>query len=1224
MNQFLFAPDEHGAPAQVLELDQICLQFEAAWQKATSVATGPRLEDYLPDVPWRRLLVRELLALDLAYRVQAGDPARPEDYRARLANLVTDFDGLVRELGSSVNSPYTEMLTLQSLPHKKNPNATQVVDEPPPSPDEVDATHRGQQKHFAGLGETLSGAPVPASGTVDRPTIDGQSTGAVVQGSGGIPKIQGYQILSVLGHGGMGVVYKAQDLELKRLVALKMILAGAHAPKATLARFRIEAEAIAQLTHPNIVQIYAIGEQNGCPFISLELVEGGSLSQRLAGDPIPVREAALLLEKIAHGMDAAHERGVIHRDLKPGNILLTPAGEPKISDFGLAKQLHDHSGQTQSGEILGTPSYMAPEQAGGEIRKIGPATDVYALGAILYHLLVGRPPFRAETPVELLMLAVNDDPVPLSRLQPKVPRDLETICLKCLEKEPAKRYVSAAELAGDLHRFLVDEPILARPASIWERGRKWAKRRPTAAAVLAMAAACVLGLFAFNLWSNVRLRDAVTLAKAEVRDTTAAMRQLENRARIQDWLNRGYVALAAQDWRMAITDYDEVLARQDADAELAELFDQAQRQRAVAQAKWDEQQAVQQVQKRLDEFRHLRDDVVFYGSLSTGEELPANLDKSRAAAQKALALFGVAVEGPGQPHWDKHLEPGERAEAAEGAYELLLIWAESLAAPLPGQGAQEHRHQLERALALLQRAHDLGPASQAYYLRQARYLRELGQEAEAARAQARAAAGRPVTAADYFLAGDEFFRQENTAQAIRDFENATYQDPKHFWARYYLAIGYLKQQRWLEARLTFGVCLRERSFLWAQLLRGVAAGRSGDLPAAEMDFEKVLEELARHPNTEIAYGLYINRGAIRQLARKTEAAVADFLRARELAPAKYQAPLSLARVYWSKKSWEQALKYLDEAIQRQPAFASLRRDLAAMHADRGDWDAAKRDIATALALHAQQPATASTEWLTTYLLSGRILLRSGHHAAAVVAYEQALRLPLPTVPPELHRAHGDALFAAQRYDKALAAYNRYLERATPTAEDFQARALVHEKLGHYGPELDDLSESLRLKRKVSTLTQRAWLYLLAFRSPALALPDFDAALQLEPRDSKKHAGRGYALVKLGQREEAVRAVQRALELGLADQQSLTLAARTFAQAAALLAADRKMAALFANDRRVHEERAVVCLAKAFELPQAKRPALWDELRHHDFDAIRAGNAFRGLELRFGGLAKNAP
>jgi serine/threonine protein kinase len=316
-------------------------------------------------------------------------------------------------------------------------------------------------------------------------------------------QIGGYEIVGELGRGGMGVVFKAWQTQLKRFVALKMILARAHAGPAELARFRREAEAVARLQHPNIVQVYEIGEQDGCPYLTLEYVAGGSLAEHLDGRSLAPEPAARLVETLARAVHYAHQRGIIHRDLKPANILLdcrlpiadcrlkeeetgvpsssignrqSAIGNLKITDFGLAKRIDDapvstRGNLTGTGSILGSPSYMAPEQAIGQSKAIGPAADIYALGAILYEVLTGRPPFVGATLLETLEKVRSEDPVPPRSLQPGVPADLETICLQCLQKDPGRRYASAHDLANDLSRFLRGDLIRARSFGLLGRWR---------------------------------------------------------------------------------------------------------------------------------------------------------------------------------------------------------------------------------------------------------------------------------------------------------------------------------------------------------------------------------------------------------------------------------------------------------------------------------------------------------------------------------------------------------------------------------------------------------------------------------------------------------------------------------------------------------------------------------------------------------------------------------
>jgi WD40 repeat protein len=368
---------------------------------------------------------------------------------------------------------------------------------------------------------------------LDRPALDPVATvgpppvEAAPEAKG--VAVAGYEILERVGQGGMGVVYKARQLGLDRVVALKMILHGTHAGPEDLERFHREAQAVARLHHPNIVQIHEVGESQGLPYFAMEFCPAGSLADKLDGTPWQAKPAARLVEALARAMHAAHAAGIVHRDLKPGNVLLAeapapplPGGKPvggeggaldgwtpKVTDFGLAKRM-DRRGQTQTGAILGTPSYMAPEQAGGKGKEAGPAADVYALGAILYELLTGRPPFRATTDLDTLLQVVSQEPVAVRKLQPTVPRDLETVCHKCLQKDPARRYLTAEALAEDLRRFQAGESVAARPVGALRRAAKWARRRPAVAGLLAgmvLVAAVGVGGILLSYREALRQRD---------------------------------------------------------------------------------------------------------------------------------------------------------------------------------------------------------------------------------------------------------------------------------------------------------------------------------------------------------------------------------------------------------------------------------------------------------------------------------------------------------------------------------------------------------------------------------------------------------------------------------------------------------------------------------------------------------------------------------------------
>jgi hypothetical protein len=344
-----------------------------------------------------------------------------------------------------------------------------------------------------------------------------------------LPEVPGYEILGELGRGGMGVVYQARQKGLGRLVALKMILHADHAGPADRRRFRAEAEAVAHLQHPHLVQIFEVGEHGGRPFYSLEFCPGGSLERKLAGTPLPPREAASLVESLARAMHAAHRAGFVHRDLKPANILLTADGTPKVTDFGLARRL-DAPGSTRSGAVLGTPSYMAPEQAAGQSSRVGPAADVYALGAILYECLTGRPPFKATTALETLRQVLSDEPASVRLLAPKTPSDLETICLKCLHKDPRQRYAAAEALADDLRRWLDGRAIQARPVGRLERAWRWCRRNPAVAALLLAVALAMAAGTAVASYFEVQASRTAEQLKAALRERDEARDRIRRRA----------------------------------------------------------------------------------------------------------------------------------------------------------------------------------------------------------------------------------------------------------------------------------------------------------------------------------------------------------------------------------------------------------------------------------------------------------------------------------------------------------------------------------------------------------------------------------------------------------------------------------------------------------------------------------------------------------------------
>jgi WD40 repeat protein len=411
------------------------------------------------------------------------------------------------------------------------------------------------QDRFQEMAAPLRAIAGPEASGAEAPTLPPDGAPAADAALGTVTYFGDYELLAEIARGGMGVVYRARQVSLNRMVALKMIIAGQLASPADVQRFRTEAEAAANLDHSHIVPIYEVGTHQGQHYFSMKLIEGGSLAEQMPRLTRQPREAVQLLAAVARAVHHAHQRGILHRDLKPGNILVDSRGQPHVTDFGLAKRVEADTGQTRTGAIVGTPSYMAPEQARAE-KSLSTAVDTYSLGAILYEVLTGQPPFRAASHLDTVLQVLDQEPARPRTLNPTVDRDLETICLNCLEKDPRGRYPSAEALAADLERWLHGEPIEARPAGHWERLVKWARRRPAAAALVAVTGLAVLALTSGSLIYSVNLRDLTTRLQDERDEAdTQRRRALENegQARRQEAATRrslygAHLNLAQRAW----------------------------------------------------------------------------------------------------------------------------------------------------------------------------------------------------------------------------------------------------------------------------------------------------------------------------------------------------------------------------------------------------------------------------------------------------------------------------------------------------------------------------------------------------------------------------------------------------------------------------------------------------------------------------------------------------
>jgi tetratricopeptide (TPR) repeat protein/tRNA A-37 threonylcarbamoyl transferase component Bud32 len=1177
-------PEDSLPLSAELRIDALCRSFEAAWKAVDTGDTRPRIENCLADVgeAERWPLLRELLRVELHYR--RGENPGTEEYRRRFPTYAGRLAPLFQE---------------PALPGRGQRTA--------PEDNRLDAAALSKPDGYAD--------DTPPAPPRDRPA--GGQSGTP---RGALPSIPGYEILGELGRGGMGVVYQGRHVALNRPVALKMIRAGALAGGPEVSRFRAEAEAVARLQHPNIVQVYDVGEHGGPPYFSLEFCPGGSLAAKLGRTPLPPGSAAPLVEALARAMHTAHGAGVIHRDLKPANVLLAADGTPKITDFGLAKKL-DEAGQTASGAVVGTPSYMAPEQARGRSKDVGPWTDVYALGAILYECLTGRPPFKAASALETLAQVLTQEPVPPSRLQPGVPRDLETVCLKCLRKEPHKRYASAEALADDLRRFRAGEPVWARPAPAWERVWKWAMRRPAAAALIAVSTLAVLSLVlgGFALQGE--------RAHRAERELTERRRLDGQRDQVRMITRKGQAAAEGEDWEEAIVEYGQALTLIDLEPLLADLREDVADARRAAVKQRDFQEL--RVQK-LKQFNQLGGDAHFHGLVLAGAAPTRNAQVTRDAAKQALALFGVSADTEAGPVFEEPFTAREKKKITDGCYELLLLQADAEAQPGTPKDVRKAKGTLERAARLAR----LGLPTKAYHLRLARYLALLHDEAAAAQERQRAQAIEQTDALDEFLLGDEQQRQagpESLREAIGHFERAVDRQADHFWAHFFLAVCHLRLKEAALAKGSLRACLILQPDLpWPHLLRGMVHAQLGEFEAADADLQDALQ---RNPNEDASYSIAASRGALRMLQGKYPDAVSELKGAIALSPSRYQAYWELAKVYGLQKRPELALAQLDQALavaRTEPAVLQLLyRTRAGLHAQQDDWGAELIDLRLAIA---QEPRDSkSPELAEDHVRCGRLLLRPGRYPDALTAFEAALKVQPTLAAAQLGRC--EALLGLERYEDMVRSLDEHAPRPDKLEEPAKlyylrgvARACRRDYAGaveEYTRALVGRLDSRTLNSRTLVLRGGAYLFQDALKP---ALHDFQEALKLDPNNGDAYNGRGYARVQLGQYRQGTADANKAVTCELGKSPALLCnAARVFAQAVGQI--DAKPGRPTRQDlaeRAGYQDRALKLLREAVkEAVKLERPGergtFWRKriAADHDLRPIRESLGYRQLDAEYG-------
>ena len=1159
--------------SQVQRNDRVCDQFEAAWK----AGPRPRFEDFLVEVSLaQRLdLLRELLIVDLDYRRRLGECPTLDEYQAEYPALQLDrFADLFAE-------------TSQSMPSAP---ADETVDHNP--------------------AQDLHPQAALAAGPSDAQTRQW-------------PSVRGYEIQSELGRGGMAVVYKACQLSLRREVALKMMLPGSGGEE-ELSRFRAEAEAVAQLQHANIVQVYEVGQSNGQPYFSLELVDGGSLEDKFRAAPQTPQEVAGIVETLARAVHVAHTKGIIHRDLKPSNVLVSGDGTLKVADFGLAKRLDNGSDQTRTGTVMGTPSFMAPEQAVGDIATMGPRVNVYALGAILYAGVTGRPPFRGATVWETIEQVRKQEPVSPRQLQPRLPRDLETLCLKCLQKEPDRRYATALELAADLRRFLDGRPVHARPVPAWQRALRWARRQPVLAAlivaVVLAAAGGTTGAVFYGLYNAQHAR--------------VLQQQIDRGRRIDDLWSQGRQAEALGKLAQAKECYVQALAALQADnaapdETYRQIAEDRERVAQILRQKDDEQQrlvAIQQWTEKLKSFDAHREEILGHAVNVRDQEAATNAKQIRQEGPKAFSAIGLP--DPQSPEKvvaslieHRSLLPEEFKGLAAKIVQVLVFWAEAEAAD---EGAGNRQASLLKALKLLDTAKAVSeaadiPLSRSFFNRRADLLAKTGDTAAAKQEYDRTVSVNGDTAFDDFHEALELYRQGSFAAATLSCEKGLRLDPQDFWTEYLQSLCFVKQRRLLEAKVALRNCLSRRpKFFYASLLRATAEGQLGETPSAEADFNQALTGA---PDAFARWLVLNTRGVMWIGAKQWSKAIDDLNQAVREQPDAPEAYINLAKAYDGAKQMAPARTALDRAIKLRPKDAALYHTRATLEVDQSDLPGARRDFEQAIAY-----AVRGKDDL--YLASdcvqlGRLHLEAGEYMEALARLNAAI-----DVQPDYSAAHiqrAKTLLALERYSDAGAALDQYFRvEKKPKAEAYLARGLIHVQNHDNALAIEAFNRSLMIAVDKEAYLSRGWAY-LQLDSPRPALADFEAAIRIDPAYADALCGRGHAQVYLGHIDDGVADVAKALALGEQKPALLFSAACLYAHAAALTRKEARTLKAVEVAVSYEEKTCQLLEARLRQEPEKQRTTFWEKNVRNERDLIRLrGNGKMQDLARKYGLAPATP
>jgi serine/threonine protein kinase/predicted Zn-dependent protease len=1106
--------------------------FEAAWRQALRGQAPPPIEDYVNAASdqERGQLRHELEELERTYRRKLIE----ESSMPLSGTLDATLPLSPAEGGSSIPPKPAESLlddTLDVPPPAEPSRLPHLVDSARPTtvaphvtrsdlvPTIDSATPTDPQATLDQAGVPAPAPPDPTArlpGWINRggaEAVDFSLAPQATQEDRPERKIvAGYEVLGELGRGGMGVVYKARQLGLNRVVALKMVLAGAHAGSEQLARFFIEAEAVASLQHGNIVQIYEVGEVDGLPYFSLEFVDGGPLDKKLAGKPQPPKDAAGLLAALTEGIAYAHRQGVIHRDIKPANILLTSDGIPKVTDFGLAKRLETDSGQTKSGTLMGTPNYMAPEQAAGKTKEVGPLSDQYALGAVLYEMLTGRPPLVGTTILETLDLVQNKEPLPPSRLQPGVPRDLETICLKCLQKEPAKRYSSTDALADDLRRYLHDRPIQARPVSRTERAWRWCKRNPRSALLTSLAVLLLLtagAAFSALAVNNARQKAAEARRRDEDQKAIDQTRELARQR-----LDQATEIIKTGDARHAL----ELLRWSTPLLETAPELDDIR----------TEMNTLRSQLEVYGEFKRILDNARFASRFGSRRLKQQSQEDCRDLVRLDTEIRERTGKGSaGLPP----LNAEQQQLFQEDVFEAYLIAALVETDLAQNTDAATRKAAAQRAIDWLDQADRILPGTRVVYARRAACWAMVGNAKADKEDVERALKTVPTSAVDHFWHGfahhlranearskgdskgaQEFYRQE-----IAEYAAFLQMRPDHFWGYFNWANCQVELGNLHDALIGFTACLRIRpDFPWPYNNRGTIHLRLGENELALQDYSTALSLNGDYAEASA------NRGMAYFKVGKPGLALADLDRAVALNPDYPLAYEYRAEVRRGQKQYEPAeadyVRLLDLTADKAPTYLKL----ASLHNEMGRPGGAVEDCNRALALN---PKNAQA----LYARAGFQVVHK-EYLKAREDYTGVLALVPRALEPRRDRANLNLIFLKD-FDASLADFKELASLQPNNPDPLYGKGVIHLGRREYLEALLALNKAIGLKpdhaKALWALAQiAAWQGDL---KEALSLVN-RVAEKLPPDKAETLNVRGDIYRALGRLDEAATDYQRLIDL----------------------------------------------------------------------------------------------